>query len=152
MCTRRGGYMCTCHVMCTMSKYLILWPLPVDVHQAHRQGGALAPPFQTEIYKQQHVKWCISLRLLTTHYSLVCNADTWAFNLNCIRMYMCRTYITCPLAHLLWCVPPPFNESGNGPVHVHAQYNNISQLLGIRSPIVRHSLHSKVTYMHLVFH
>ena len=24
--------------------------------QACRQGGALAPPFQTEIYKQQHVK------------------------------------------------------------------------------------------------
>ena len=36
-------------------------------------GGAYAPSFQTEIYKQQYVKWCLQdshqpdLRLLATH-------------------------------------------------------------------------------------
>ena len=40
------------------------------------QGGALAPPFQTEIYEQQHVKWYSSLMLLATHYSLVCDTGT----------------------------------------------------------------------------
>ena len=36
-------------------------------NQARRQGGAggcTCSPFQTDIYKQQHVKWCFSLRLM----------------------------------------------------------------------------------------
>ena len=34
------------------------------------RGGACAPPFQTEIYKQQYAKWCLqdpNLRSLATH-------------------------------------------------------------------------------------
>ena len=61
---------------------LTRFPSQEETRPVGRGCTCTPPPFR----QKQHVKWCISLKLLATHYSLVCDASTWALNLNCIRM------------------------------------------------------------------
>ena len=92
-------------------------------------GGALAPPFETEIYKQRHVKWCFSL---ATHYSLVCEHSTLtAIGCSCVPIY--KRHVHWPTYYY---VHPSFNESGYGPVYTYTcvchqshYYNAISMCI-----------------------
>ena len=90
--------------------YIILYLSLVRPHikyQVRRQGGVqgvhlhplLDRNLQTTAYKMVHFFKVVGR-------PLVCDASTWALNLNSIKMYMC-TYITCPLARILLCAPPP---------------------------------------------